>query len=80
MTATDVLIPLVGIVSVYLYLKRKSGSESPKPPGPKPLPLIGNIFDLTTHQLWLRAADWSETYGELCVRLASLSVCMTPWV
>ena len=64
MTVTDVLIPLVGLVSAYVYLTRKPGPGLPKPPGPNPLPLIGNIFNLTTRELWLRATDWSRTYGE----------------
>ena len=80
MSITDALIPLVGIVSVYVYLTRKSESGSPKPPGPKPLPIIGNIFNLTVHQLWLRVTDWSKIYGELCAPLAFLSMLLTPWV
>ena len=63
MAAADILVPLVGLVSIYLYLTRRRGLGLPKPPGPKPLPLLGNLFDLPTQQLWLTATDWSKVYG-----------------
>lgn len=63
MTVTDVLFPVVGLVSVYLYFTRRNGSKLPKPPGPKPLPLVGNIFNLPAQQLWLTVTDWSKIYG-----------------
>lgn len=63
MAVADVLIPVVGLVTVYLYLANKRGPGLPKPPGPKPLPLLGNIFNLPTQQLWLTATDWSKIYG-----------------
>ena len=69
MTATNILIPVLGLVSAYLYFTRKPGSGLPKPPGPKPLPFLGNIFNLPTKQLWLRVTDWSNIYGESPARL-----------
>lgn len=64
MAATNILIPVIGLVSAYLYFTRKPGSGLPTPPGPKPLPFLGHIFNLPTKQLWLRVTDWSKIYGE----------------
>ncbi|KAI0772523.1 cytochrome P450 [Trametes elegans] len=58
------LAVLVGAVSVFFVLALVGPKRShPSPPGPKPLPVVGNIFDLTSHELWVRVAGWAKTYG-----------------
>lgn len=42
--------------------KRSVGGVS-LPPGPQPLPILGNIFDLTSKELWLRVHQWGAQYG-----------------
>jgi len=41
------------------------------PPGPIPIPFIGNVFNLTAKELWVRATEWAEHYG-LCPFPSSL--------
>ncbi|PSR73546.1 hypothetical protein PHLCEN_2v10465 [Hermanssonia centrifuga] len=58
------VLGLLVFIGLYLWSLR-SASKFPVPPGPKPLPLLGNIFDLTTKELWLRVTAWAEQYGEV---------------
>ena len=56
---------LVALVALYLWSRsRKANATLPVPPGPKPLPVIGNIFNLTPKELWLRMTEWARPYGE----------------
>ncbi|KAJ3985162.1 cytochrome P450 [Lentinula detonsa] len=64
----DVLTFLVLILGLAysLYIYSRSGKQADTvriPPGPKPLPLIGNIFDLTAKELWVKATSLAQTYG-----------------
>ncbi|KAJ3994674.1 cytochrome P450 [Lentinula boryana] len=64
----DVLTFFVLILGLAysLYIYSRSGKEADTvsiPPGPKPLPLIGNIFDLTVKELWVKATSLAQTYG-----------------
>lgn len=55
------------ILACYFALVGKANL----PPGPSGLPLLGNIFNLTSHELWRKANLWGKRYGELdsCILL-----------
>jgi hypothetical protein len=54
---------LVGIVVLLTIWSRTPKSLGNLPPGPKPIYALGNIHDLTSKELWLRARDWARQYG-----------------
>ncbi|KLO20177.1 CyP450 monooxygenase [Schizopora paradoxa] len=60
---SDIFIASV-VLSCLAYLRRRKHGL-PYPPGPKPLPIIGNALDLPESHLWLKAGEWSKTYGDL---------------
>lgn len=45
------------------------------PPGPKRAWITGNLHDLPKGMLWLRAAEWAKTYGELALIYQKKSFC-----
>ncbi|KAJ3760026.1 cytochrome P450 [Lentinula raphanica] len=52
--------------SFYLYNRSGKRADTVRlPPGPKPLPLIGNILDLTSKELWIKATSFAQTYGPI---------------
>lgn len=60
-----VLVGLFVALALYAWSRSSKRSALPVPPGPKPVPLLGNIFDLTAKELWLRVTGWSKQYGDI---------------
>lgn len=54
---------LVGVAILVAQLRTAKPKPAPFPPGPSGLPVLGNIFDFTTKELWIRVAEWAERYG-----------------
>lgn len=57
------LLVVTAVASYALRILLKRQSRSPLPPGPAGYPVIGNVFGVANHHLWLMYADWSKTYG-----------------
>ncbi|KAH8830592.1 cytochrome P450 [Flagelloscypha sp. PMI_526] len=60
LTTSDVcFLTIVLILVLVIYCTR---SRHILPPGPQGLPLIGNLFDMPTHDEWVTFAQW----GDIC--------------
>lgn len=57
-------IALAVAVTLFFWMRTGRKTNYPVPPGPKPMFFIGNVRDLTSNQLWLRAQQWYREYGE----------------
>lgn len=53
--------------------KRKNPCGAPYPPGPRPLPFVGNVLDIPSTDLWVKAQEWGKTYGMLVLFLSGNS-------
>ncbi|EIW55755.1 cytochrome P450 [Trametes versicolor FP-101664 SS1] len=64
MPSSAVVLTLIAIFSA-LWFASIGRRRRNLPPGPKPKPLIGNLFDFTLKELWVRATEWAEQYGDM---------------
>ena len=60
---SSAVLLLTGLLIVFVFLRPRS-KQGVLPPGPKPFPLVGNVFDLTSRELWLGATKWGKCFGE----------------
>ncbi|THH20317.1 hypothetical protein EW146_g1032 [Bondarzewia mesenterica] len=68
MMASDTVVIgglIAATVTASLLVKYRNWRSLPVPPGPKPWPFVGNITDLTPHELWVAARAWSQQYGDI---------------
>ena len=59
---------VVFLVLAILWIRQFLGSRSssPLPPNPKGLPILGNLLDLASDEVHVKARDWSQQLG-LCL-------------
>ncbi|KAH8827612.1 cytochrome P450 [Flagelloscypha sp. PMI_526] len=61
----DALAASAFVGVLVLWFRSKARRAVNLPPGPKPVPVLGNIRDLTPHELWLSATRWAKQYGDV---------------
>lgn len=82
MTMWIALCALFLVSVVYVFYHRHVRKTTlrftfPYPPGPKPLPIFGNVRDLTTKELWLRADKWAKEFGGYPWGFRSFTLCLS---
>ncbi|KAI0360720.1 cytochrome P450 [Trametes cingulata] len=65
MLSTASMLGLFAVTWLVVWRWLEGHRTANLPPGPKALPLIGNLFDITFKELWVRAASWAEQYGDV---------------
>ncbi|KAL0563837.1 hypothetical protein V5O48_018225 [Marasmius crinis-equi] len=56
---------LTFVAAVTLIFGSRRANKLPYPPGPVPIPILGNVRDFTLKELWVTAAQWTRTYGDI---------------
>ncbi|KAI0300588.1 cytochrome P450 [Multifurca ochricompacta] len=66
-----VFASLAFLVLSILWIKQLLGAHSslPLPPNPKGFPILGNLLDLASDEVHVKARDWSREFGEDIISL-----------
>jgi len=69
LTVVALGVAVVGFALLSLFNKIQSKqawkNKSTEPPGPALVPWVGRIHDLPIEKMWLKFAEWADTYGPL---------------
>ncbi|KAI0260713.1 cytochrome P450 [Gloeopeniophorella convolvens] len=78
MNLVVVLAAIAFLALTFFWIKQLSvGSRSlPLPPGPKGLPVLGNLLDLASDEVHVKARDWSRQLGDDIISLNVLGSTM----
>jgi hypothetical protein len=60
-----VITGLAFLLLAVLWIKQLLGAQSalPLPPSPKGIPILGNLLDLASGEVHVKARDWSRQFG-----------------
>lgn len=68
-TLTAAVVFVIGWLVCTIYANRRSSHKAslqyPRMPGPRLVPFIGRIHDLPIQYMWMKFAEWANTFGPI---------------
>jgi len=58
-------LSILAAACLLVWLRMRRTPKVNLPPGPKGIPIFGNLFQLPSKLLFLKASEWAEEYGDI---------------